>query len=112
MRVSKQHPQLGWLRLEPGDYSRSLDRLLQERDADSEPNRSGPAPGYLNWVWTTELPGLLQHPRYRQQFIDRLAELSDKDLELAKQFQMLVGSLSDERDAIATELQQLREVLQ
>ena len=32
MRTAKAHPQLGWLRLQPRDYSRSFDKLLAFRD--------------------------------------------------------------------------------
>ena len=56
------HPLLTWLRLEPRDYSRSLDQLLVQRDRylQIEPGHSGPAPGFIEWVWQTEVPQLLQ----------------------------------------------------
>ena len=50
MRVSKCHPQLGWLRLEARDYSRTMDRLLLERDKLADITWTGPAPAYLEWV--------------------------------------------------------------
>jgi hypothetical protein len=62
MRVAKCHPQLGWLRLEAADYSRSLDRLLAERDALADATHSGPAPAYLRWVWEQELPASPPNP--------------------------------------------------
>ena len=63
MRTAKCHPQLGWLRLEPYDYSRSLDHLLACRDRDSDLTRSGPSPEYISWMWSTELPGLMRKAR-------------------------------------------------
>ena len=70
MRVAKAHPLLTWLRLEPRDYSRALDQLLIQRDRylQIEPDHSGPAPGFVEWVWQTEVPQLLQKERYRAQF--------------------------------------------
>ena len=75
MRTAKHHPQVGWLFLEPRDYSRSMDRLLLERDRLDDINHSGPAPGYLEWVWSEELPAMAQQPRYRAQFLARITEL-------------------------------------
>lgn len=75
MRPAKHHPQVGWLFLEPRDYSRSMDRLLLERDLLDDINHSGPAPAYLEWVWDEELPAIAQQPRYRTQFLERIAEL-------------------------------------
>ena len=51
MRTAKSHPQLGWLRLQPSDYSRSLDHLLNFRDRDPDPSRTGPSPDYITWMW-------------------------------------------------------------
>lgn len=75
MRTAKHHPQVGWLFLEPRDYSRSMDRLLLERDRLDDPRHSGPAPAYLAWVWGEELPAMAQQPRYRAQLLARIAEL-------------------------------------
>ena len=67
MRTARAHPQLGWLRMQARDYSRSLDRLLLERDKLNDPNYSGPAPAYLYWVANEELPQLARQPFYQQQ---------------------------------------------
>ena len=108
MRVAKCHPQLGWLRLEASDYSRSLDRLLAERDALADATHSGPAPAYLRWVWEQELPALAQDPRYRQQINAHLQALHQKTEDLAEMIERVAGSLlSDqaETDQQAAELQ-------
>ena len=87
MRVSKCHPQLGWLRLEARDYSRTMDRLLLERDKLADPNWTGPAPAYLAWVHGSELPELARNPYYRKQLeahsldLQRQAESVRADLD-------------------------------
>jgi hypothetical protein len=85
MRTAKHHPQVGWLFLEPRDYSRSMDRLLLERDRLDDINHSGPAPGYLEWVWGEELAAMAQQPRYRAQFLARIAELEQQAANLDQQ---------------------------
>jgi hypothetical protein len=85
MRTAKHHPQVGWLFLEPRDYSRSMDRLLIERDRLDDINHSGPAPAYLEWVWGEELPAMAQQPRYRAQFLARIAELEQQAANLEQQ---------------------------
>ena len=67
MGTAKSHPQLGWLRLQPRDYSRSLDHLLTFRDRDSDPTRTGPSPEYITWMWSVELPELMRKESYREQ---------------------------------------------
>jgi hypothetical protein len=52
-----------------------MDRLLLERDRLDDINHSGPAPAYLEWVWGEELAAMAQQPRYRAQFLARIAEL-------------------------------------
>lgn len=107
MRTARAHPQLGWLRLQARDYSRSLDRLLLERDKLNDPNHSGPAPAYLHWVVTEELPQLARHPFYQQQIQQRLQELQDTRLRLGDQITMQAGALLEQQAAVEVEHQQL-----
>ena len=78
MRTARRHPQVGWLHLQGHDYSRSLDRLLLERDRLDDPQHSGPSPSYLAWVWAEELPALVQQQHYRNQVHDRIADLGQQ----------------------------------
>lgn len=78
MRVAKRHPQVGWLHLQRADYSRSLDRLLLERDRLNDPHLVGAAPCYLDWVWAEELPALARQQHYRNQIHDRIADLQQQ----------------------------------
>lgn len=109
MRVAKCHPQLGWLRLEARDYSRTLDRLLLERDKLNDPSWSGPAPEYLRWMLEEELPELARRPYYRDQIEAHLADLArqEESLQAARQAPDLAGRLQ----ALEAQVQQLREVM-
>ena len=99
MRVAKCHPQLGWLRLEPRDYSRSLDHLLNFRDRDPDQGRSGPSPDYITWMWSEELPGLMRKQSYRDQITANCAELAHRSDAIGVDIQNLVGSKLEEQTA-------------
>ena len=66
MRVARCHPLLGWLRLDGHTYSRTLDQSLCERDRalEHDRNHSGHAEGFVDWVWTTQLPELVRKGHY------------------------------------------------
>ena len=112
MRVAKCHPQLGWLRLEAADYSRSLDRLLAERDALADPSHSGAAPAYLRWVWGQELPALAQEPRYRQQINAHVQALHQKTEDLAEMIEKIAGGLLSDQAETEREMADLQAVLE
>ena len=112
MRVAKCHPQLGWLRLQARDYSRSLDHLLNFRDRDPDQNRTGPSPEYINWMWSVELPELMQRPEVRVFAQERIAELKAKSAELRKAIQRQVGSMEAEAEAAEQEAARINAVMQ
>ena len=107
MRTARAHPQLGWLRLQARDYSRSLDRLLLERDKLNDPNHSGPAPAYLHWVTTEELPQLARHPFYQQQIQQHLQDLAPRGDALQRQIHQQAGALLEQQAAVELEHQHL-----
>jgi hypothetical protein len=111
MRVAKCHPQLGWLRLEAHDYSRSLDRLLAERDQLADPSHSGPAPGYLDWVWRVELPTLAANPRYRAQIESHIGHLQTLSEDLGEMIEVKSGLLQREKAAADEQASQLQTLL-
>jgi hypothetical protein len=112
MRVSKSHPQLGWLRLEAADYSRSLDRLLAERDALADPTHSGPAPGYVDWMWREELPALAANARYRAQIKSHITYLQTLSQDLTEMIEVKVGSLLREKAEADEQVEQLQTLLE
>ena len=75
--IARCHPLCGWLRLQPGDYNRTMQELLKQRDDYLliKPDHSGPAPGYMQWVWDAELPQLANNPYYAAQIEQQVQEL-------------------------------------
>ena len=112
MRVAKCHPQLGWLRLQARDYSRSLDHLLTFRDRDPDQNRTGPSPEYINWMWTVELPELMQRPEVRVFAQERVTELQARASDLRQRIKRQVGSMEAEAEAAEQEAARINAVMQ
>ena len=54
MRFARQHPYYGWLFLEPDDYRRIYNQLIQMRDEDLKKgdNSSGFPSGFPDWCET------------------------------------------------------------
>ena len=112
MRVAKCHPQLGWLRLQARDYSRSLDHLLNFRDRDPDQNRTGPSPEYINWMWSVELPELMQRPEVRVFAQERIAELRAKSAEIRQTIQRQVGLMEAEAADAEAEAERITAALE
>lgn len=110
MRTAKAHPTEGWLRLEAADYSRTMDRLLSERDRLNDPNHVGPAPAFLAWVADEQLPALARQPYYRNQIEAHL-----QDLQQQADAAMLAGdgyqrAMSDQTAAVTRKIAALSEL--
>ena len=78
MRVARKHPALGWLCLEGNDYSRSMDKLLVERDKAllNDPNASGMPKSFIDFVWAEQMPELAKRPYYRNQIESHVVSLA------------------------------------
>jgi hypothetical protein len=76
--LSRPHPRHGWLHLQPGDWRQCLQRQIEERDRLDDINHSGPAPAFVQWVDSEQMPRLAKVPHYHRQFQDRLTELQLK----------------------------------
>lgn len=113
MRVAKAHPIAGWLRLEAGTYSRTLDQILAFRDQElkTNPNSSGMPDAARDWFWCEQLPSLIQDPKVREQVCYRLGELSTKHNAIDHQLRVQAGSLIDQQATIRTEMELLEQVL-
>ena len=105
--ISKKHPVCNWLRLSPAEHRRTLDRVLQFRDAAPDPMASGMPEAAVTWFWTEELPRLLTRADVRRQALERLVELQDSQLRLADQIQMQAGALLEQQAVVELEHQQL-----
>jgi hypothetical protein len=111
MRVSKCHPQLGWLRLEARDYSRTMDRLLLERDKLADPNWTGAAPAYLAWVHGSELPELARRDYYRQQIEAHSLDLQRQAESVRADLDRQAPDLLEQLRALEADVQRIDEVL-
>ena len=76
MRFARQHPYYGWLFLEPDDYRRIYNQLIQMRDEDLKKgdNSSGFPSGFPDWC-ETNLRELAKQARYKKRIEEHLAQL-------------------------------------
>jgi len=76
MRFARQHPFYGWLFLEPQDYRRIYNQLIQMRDADLKKgdNSSGFPSGFAAWC-EDDLKELAKQDRYKKRIAEHLAQL-------------------------------------
>ena len=76
MRFARQHPYYGWLFLEPQDYRRIYNQLIQMRDADLKKgdNSSGFPSGFAEWC-ENDLKELAQKDIYKKRIKDHLDQL-------------------------------------
>ncbi len=73
--LCRSHPSHGWLSLQPQDWRHTLQRQVEARDRLGNPEHSGPAPEFIQWVNEQQMPMLARRPEYAQQFLARIAEL-------------------------------------
>jgi hypothetical protein len=111
MRTARRHPQVGWLHLQGQDYSRSLDRLLLERDRLDDLTHSGPAPAYMAWVWAEELPALARQQHYRNQIHDHIADLEQQHTKLQQTIAQGRLDLEPAAGQCRAEIRRLQELL-
>ena len=77
MRFARQHPFYGWLFLEPADYRRIYNQLIQMRDADLKKgdNSSGFPSGFEEWA-LSHLEELAKQPVYKKRISDHLDQMN------------------------------------
>jgi hypothetical protein len=97
--VNRMHPSANWLRVGDHIYRQALERNIQLGQPDQA------------HFWGSELPALLQHPQYRRQAEERVAELQQKSDALQQQIQCQVGSLLEEQSMADLERHRLAELL-
>ena len=106
MRFARQHPFYGWLFLEPADYRRIYNQLIQMRDADLRKgdNSSGFPSGFAEWC-EDDLKELAQQDRYKKRIKDHLDQLdlsiTARERELANTYlQQELQKMKDKRELI------------
>ena len=99
--LSRPHPCLGWLYVNPSDTRRLYDRLCSYRDAELEkdPTFSGMPQAFIDWTWRTWLQANLH--RYQAQVERHVRYLDQKLGRLNEQLEQVAGGVLDDRDAAA-----------
>lgn len=110
--IARKHPVANWLLLPPHEQRRALDKVLDFRDQDSDPNASGLPAAAVDWFWLEELPRLMQRPEVRVFAQERVAELNAKAAELRQRIQRQIGSMQDEAEAAEQEAARINVVMQ
>ncbi|QNG26987.1 hypothetical protein [Synechococcus sp. HK01-R] len=110
-RLTRSHPLLGWLKLEGRDYQVTLDKLIEERDREDNPENSGPAPAFIEWVWHKQLPALVKSDFYKNQIMQAIDSKQERINALQEQIRRQAGALQEEAALIAIERLRLLEVL-
>ena len=93
MRFARQHPFYGWLFLEPEDYRRIYNQLIQMRDQDDANgnSQSGFPTGFPEWA-KTNLEELAKRDIYKKRIKEHLEQLnltiSNRERELANTYLM------------------------
>lgn len=108
--LCRSHPLLGWLKLQGRDYQQTLDQLIKFRDLEDNPENSGPAPAFVTWVWTEQLPRLISDPFYRKQISDELDSKQERILRLEHRIRQQSGALQEEAACLALERLRLLEL--
>jgi len=99
--LSRPHPCMGWLSIEPSDSVRVMEKLLHYRDEElkKDPTFSGLPPAFERWSWVTWLPAALaRRPGYRQQLEEHVERLSHEISALNRQIETEASGLLDARD--------------
>ena len=104
--IARCHPLCGWLRLQPQDYARTMQELLKQRDDYLliKPDHSGPAPGYMQWVWNFELPQLAKNPYYSRQIEQQVQELLVESATVEAEISPQAAALQRRLDELALQV--------
>jgi hypothetical protein len=108
--MCRPHPVHGWIWLQPEDWRATLQRQIEERDRLDDPQQSGPAPLFLQWVEEQQLPRLAKHPHYQRQFSERVSELELMLSNLQKQIDGGRLDLKPQADEMQQQITKLQEL--
>ena len=110
--ISRKHPCASWLLLPPHEHRRALNRVLDFRDKDPNPNASGLPPAAVDYFWQEELPALLTRPYLRQLAQEQIAMLNAKAADLKHRIEVQTGSMQREAEAAQSEADRIAALLQ
>ena len=102
--IAKMHPCANWLRLPAHETRRALDKVLDFRDKQSDPNASGMPPAAVEWFYGEELPRLCMRPGVRAQVTARIEELLQQAASVESQIAPEAAALQQRLDDLAAQV--------
>ena len=104
MAISRKHPVANWLLLPPGDCRRALDKVLDFRDKQADPNASGMPPAAVAWFFAEELPRLALRADVRIQIEAHIQELLQQASTVESQIAPEAAALQQRLDDLAAQV--------
>ena len=101
--MKRGHPVANWVLVEPHEQRRALNRVLDFRDRDPDPNASGMPAAAVDHFWNEELPSLLTRPYIRQLAQEQIAMLTAKAADLRHRIEVQAGGMQREAEAAEAE---------
>ena len=98
------HPCANWLRLPAHETRRALDKVLDFRDKQADPNASGMPPAAITWFYETELPRLCMRPDVRAQVSAHVEELLREAAAVEGQIAPEAAALQQRLDDLAAQV--------
>ena len=102
--IAKMHPCANWLRLPAHETRRALDKVLDFRDKQADPNASGMPPAALDWFFSEELPRLCMRPDVRAQTEAHVEELLREAASVEAEITPQAAALQQRLDYLATQV--------
>ena len=109
--IAKMHPCANWLRLPAHETRRALDKVLDFRDKQSDPNASGMPPAALDWFYSEELPRLCMRPDVRLQVSQHIQELLQQAATVEAEISPQAAALQQRLDDLAAQVDILEAVI-
>ena len=90
-----------------------MQELLKQRDDYLliKPDHSGPAPGYMQWVWDVELPQLANNPYYSRQIEQQVQELLVESATVESQIAPEAAALQQRLDRLNEQVDTLESII-
>ena len=110
--MKRGHPVANWVLVEPHEQRRALNRVLDFRDRDPDPNASGMPAAAVEDFYERELPALLTRPYIRQLAQEHIAMLNAKAADLKHRIEVQAGSMQREAAAAQSEADRIAALLQ
>ena len=103
--IAKMHPCANWLRLPAHETRRALDKVLDFRDKQIDPNASEMPPAAIDWFFNEELPRLCLRQDVLLQVEAHIQELLQQAAAVESQITPAAAAALQQRlDAIALQV--------